>query len=219
MPGTFFSPPRVSDPDMQHGTCVTHVTWCMPGYLTSGVIWSRWRGKRSRHSRRMRNPQFYVSGKRPIAADVLAHWFEPMMVSKLTHICVTWSHWVKDQIYIIWNICIKQETRHENGHWHVYIIFPKGSELRSHLFSSGFWRTVNIFPAASLLFNEIPHASDRLFTVSCDLNGSVVIIFILMYMRNQQFMSRYANGFVLLVCLFFFLFFSLLLRSHYLGVE
>ena len=27
----------------------------------------RWRGKRSRHSRRMRNPQFYVSGKRPIA--------------------------------------------------------------------------------------------------------------------------------------------------------
>ena len=26
----------------------------------------RWRGKRSRHSRRMRNPQFYVSGKRPI---------------------------------------------------------------------------------------------------------------------------------------------------------
>ena len=26
----------------------------------------RWRGKRSRHSRRMRNPRFYVSGKRPI---------------------------------------------------------------------------------------------------------------------------------------------------------
>ena len=27
---------------------------------------SRWRGKRSRHSRRMRNPQFYVSDKRPM---------------------------------------------------------------------------------------------------------------------------------------------------------
>ena len=26
----------------------------------------RWRWKRSRHSRRMRNPQFYVSGKRPV---------------------------------------------------------------------------------------------------------------------------------------------------------
>ena len=25
MPGTFSPPPRVSDPDMRHGTCVTHV--------------------------------------------------------------------------------------------------------------------------------------------------------------------------------------------------
>ena len=44
MPGTFSPPPRVSDPDMHHGTCVTHVPWCMPGSLTSGFIWSRrWR--------------------------------------------------------------------------------------------------------------------------------------------------------------------------------
>ena len=27
--------PRVSDPDMHHGTCVTHVQWCMPGSITS----------------------------------------------------------------------------------------------------------------------------------------------------------------------------------------
>ena len=66
MPGTFFTPPRVSDPDMHHGTCVTHVPWCMPGSLTSDFLWSRWRGKRSRHSQRMRNAQFYVSGKMPI---------------------------------------------------------------------------------------------------------------------------------------------------------
>ena len=31
-----------------------------------GIANMRWRGKRSRHSRRMRNPQFYVSGKRPM---------------------------------------------------------------------------------------------------------------------------------------------------------
>ena len=31
-----------------------------------GIANPRSRGKRSRHSRRMRNPQFYVSGKRPI---------------------------------------------------------------------------------------------------------------------------------------------------------
>ena len=42
--------PPVSDPDMYHGTCVT--------------LW--WRGQRSRHSRRMRHPQLYLSGKRPI---------------------------------------------------------------------------------------------------------------------------------------------------------
>ena len=65
-PGTF-SPSRwVSNPDMHHGTCVTHVPWCMPGSLTSGFFWSRWRRKRSRHSWRMRNPKFHVSGKRPM---------------------------------------------------------------------------------------------------------------------------------------------------------
>ena len=41
MPGTF-SPsqnemkPLVSDPGIHHGTCVTHVSWCMPGSLTRG---------------------------------------------------------------------------------------------------------------------------------------------------------------------------------------
>ena len=66
MLGTLSPPPRISDPDMHHGTCVTHVPWCMPGSLTSGFFWSRWWGKRSRHSRSMHSPQFYLSGKRPI---------------------------------------------------------------------------------------------------------------------------------------------------------
>ena len=51
----------VSDPGKHHGTCVTHVPWCMSGSLTQG-----WRGKRFRHSRRMHNVQFYVSGRRPV---------------------------------------------------------------------------------------------------------------------------------------------------------
>ena len=71
MPGTFSPPPRASNPDMHHGTCVTHVPWCMPGSLTSSFFCSRWLGKRSRHSRRMRNPQFYVSGKRPMLMVML----------------------------------------------------------------------------------------------------------------------------------------------------
>ena len=66
MPGTLSPTTRVSDPDMHYGTCVTHVPRCMPGSLTTGFLWCRWRGKRSRHSRRMRNQQFCASGKRTI---------------------------------------------------------------------------------------------------------------------------------------------------------
>ena len=44
MPETLSPPPWVSDPYMHHCTCVTHVPWCMPGSLTSGFLWSRWRG-------------------------------------------------------------------------------------------------------------------------------------------------------------------------------
>ena len=66
MSGIFSPPPRVSDPDMHHGKCMTHVPWCMPGSLTSGFLWSLWRGKCSQHSRRKWNPKFYVSGKRPM---------------------------------------------------------------------------------------------------------------------------------------------------------
>ena len=31
MPGSFSPPPQVSDPDMHHGTCMTHLPWCMLG--------------------------------------------------------------------------------------------------------------------------------------------------------------------------------------------
>ena len=45
MPGMFSPPSDTSDPDMHHGTCVTHVPWCMPESLTSVFLWSRRRGK------------------------------------------------------------------------------------------------------------------------------------------------------------------------------
>ena len=96
MPGTFSLTPRVSDPDMHHGTCVTHVPWCMSVLLTSAFLWSRWWGKRSRHSRRMRNPQFYVSGKRPIGPTsvlssrrwpkiCIAVWVNVVHLSTISH--------------------------------------------------------------------------------------------------------------------------------------
>ena len=88
--GTFFPPPQVSDPDMHHGTCVTHVSWCMPGLLTSGFLWSRWWGKRSRHSWCMHNPQIYVSGKRSIA---MPSWYMQYSVILGGHILRVILYW------------------------------------------------------------------------------------------------------------------------------
>ena len=70
MLGTFSPPPWGSNPDKHHCTCVAYVPWCMPGSLTISFLWSRWRGNRSRHFRRMSKPQFYVSGKRPMSWQV-----------------------------------------------------------------------------------------------------------------------------------------------------
>ena len=106
-----FSPPsRVSDPDMHHGTCATHVPWCMPGSSTSDFLWNRQRGKRSRHSRRMRNLQFYVSGKRPILAQMHVgqtwnplHYLKPYMCNMVERLCINLQpyisspHWQKQQ--------------------------------------------------------------------------------------------------------------------------
>ena len=87
--GNIFPTHRVSDPHRHHGTCVTHVPWCIPGSLTSGFLWSRCRGKRSWQSRRMRNPQFYVSGKRPMTEPkrCLIHYWPNYGVHK-----ARWKH-------------------------------------------------------------------------------------------------------------------------------
>ena len=49
----FQGKPLVSDPGMHHGTCGTHMPWCMSGSLTCGD-----REKGSRHSRRLRTRYF-----------------------------------------------------------------------------------------------------------------------------------------------------------------
>ena len=77
--GAFSPPSLVIDPDMHHGTCLTHVPCCMSGPLTSCFLWNRWRGKRSQHSRRMRNPQFCVSGKRPMDDGVFLSRLTPKL--------------------------------------------------------------------------------------------------------------------------------------------
>ena len=85
MPGTVFPLPRVSDHDMHPGTCVTHVPGCMSGSLTSDFLWNLWRGKRSWHSRLMRNQQFYVFGKRRIEPHGLLIDIELVRVGDLAY--------------------------------------------------------------------------------------------------------------------------------------
>ena len=89
MPGTFSSPPWFSDLDMHHGTCVTHVPWCMPGSLTSHFLWSRWWGKCSQYARRMRNPQFYVPGKRPTDKTIHKFLMLPCSITSPNHYAIT----------------------------------------------------------------------------------------------------------------------------------
>ena len=82
VPGTFprhrKRKPLVSSLGMHHDTCVTPVPWCMSGSLTGG-----WRGKRTRHPWRMRNPQFYLSGKRPMSGIWYTTWNESIHRQKL----------------------------------------------------------------------------------------------------------------------------------------
>ena len=71
------SKPLVSDHCMMHhGTCVTHVPWCMLGSQT-------------RHSRRTRNLQVNVSGKRPMDKSVNSashfRWVTQQLVKKMTN--------------------------------------------------------------------------------------------------------------------------------------
>ena len=65
MPGSFSRHRLVSSPGMHHGTCVTHAV------MHVRIANPRWQGKRLRHSRRMRNPQYYVYGKRSMYVCIM----------------------------------------------------------------------------------------------------------------------------------------------------
>ena len=116
MLGTFSPPPQVSDPDMHHGMWVTHVPWCMQGSLTSGLLWSRWREKRSRHSRRMHNPKFYVSGKRPMDMHMMRRGKQSVKHNS-TFKCARVSAWLCACVLIYaWDM-VHEHHQHFVTHW------------------------------------------------------------------------------------------------------
>ena len=114
MPGTFSLPLRVSNPKMHHDTCM-HVPCCTKGSLTSCFLWSRWRGKgflEFLHSRCMHNPQFYVTGKRPM--DVT--WYSSICMSTRHSRSgsAEWTTISKMDLFTRWN------TKTQNCvHWNI----------------------------------------------------------------------------------------------------
>ena len=157
MRGTFSPPPRISDPDMHHDTCVTHVPWCMPGSLTSGFLWSRWRWKRSRHSRRMRNPQFYVSGKRPMVevARNIIKFVDATVGTNLDIKSLAVMHWwFNAQPYLHWlNPNIQFNWCH--GFYDVYHCSPCSKIYHIWSCVSSLYQ----IRRSSILISAVPHPS------------------------------------------------------------
>ena len=127
MPGTFSPPARVSDPDMHHGKCVTHVALCMPWSPSSAFLWSLWWGKCSRHSWRMRIPQFRVSDKRPVQHSY--SWIRGS-TPKLSPIAIVeetvinfWWHFVWTQ-YVYWLLMCETQSK-PTWMGYVTLIFTK----------------------------------------------------------------------------------------------
>ena len=66
MPGKFSPPPTSMETACQPSRHASRHVRDARAVMHVGIVNPRWWWKRSRHSRRMRNPQFYVSGKRPM---------------------------------------------------------------------------------------------------------------------------------------------------------
>ena len=92
MPGMFSPPPQVSDPDMQHSTCVTHVPSSMPGLLTSGFLWSWLSGKTF--------PAFSAHAQPAILHIWWEAHYDVIMLHMFTHRCIEDSSYL--QTYYDW---------------------------------------------------------------------------------------------------------------------
>ena len=72
-PGIFSPPPTSKETTSQRSRHASRHVRRARTVVHVGIANPRWRGKRSRHSRRMRNPQFYASGKRPAHGFAVLH--------------------------------------------------------------------------------------------------------------------------------------------------
>ena len=113
MPGTFSQCHRLQRTASQRSRHASRHVRHARAVMHVGIANSRWRGKCSRHSRRMRNPQFCVSGKKPMdnatsKQSALKH-FDTQ--TKLPPICrrrfqthFSWMKMFQFQVEFHWNM-------------------------------------------------------------------------------------------------------------------
>ena len=78
MPGTFSPSPNSKGTDNKRSRNASRHVRHARAVMQVGIANPWWRGKRSRHSRCMRNPQFYISGKRPMPFVMLFDEARPL---------------------------------------------------------------------------------------------------------------------------------------------
>ena len=71
MPGTFSPPPTSKETASWRSRHVPQHVRDARAVMHVEIANPWWRGKRSRHARRMRNRHFFLSGKRPMSAQIL----------------------------------------------------------------------------------------------------------------------------------------------------
>ena len=76
MPGTFSPPSTLKESASKRSRHASRHVRHVRVVLPVGIAHPRWWGKRSRHSWRMRSPQFYISCKRPID-EIKQHKVQP----------------------------------------------------------------------------------------------------------------------------------------------
>ena len=103
MPGTFSPPPTSKESASHRSQHASRYVRDARTVIHAGIAYPRCRGKRSLHSRRMCNRQFYVSGKGPmihwikqdktelstqvkIVMDLVFYWYVNLAASLFSHI-------------------------------------------------------------------------------------------------------------------------------------
>ena len=99
--------PLGSDPGVHHARAVMHV----------GIANNRWRGKRSRHSRCMCNPQFFASGKRPMVPQRLILIHE-IMYPRYSYYIETWLGYCMLEMKAMDNVLLcTTQSEHDTVKW------------------------------------------------------------------------------------------------------